>query len=146
MAETSGVGIIASLKLGVETVKAIVSAESTLERAELRAKAAELTDTLVDARMAIVDAAAEIASRDARILELQRALEIKGKIARSGDAYYMTGDSGAPNGHAYCIRCWEADHQLRSLVLKAGESGYNACPGCRTLYDRRSSMPLGNVR
>ena len=129
---------LSSVKNATDIAKAIRSADSSLERAEMKLKMADLLESLADAKIQAVEIQELVAEKDKRIAELQSAFGFKGKLVRDCDAYYEMGADGAPTGAPYCSRCWEVDQKLVHVTEFSHHESH--CGSCKTPY-RRLRVP-----
>lgn len=129
----SVVAAISSVKTALDIAKLIRESGAALKTAELQLQLSNVISALVDARSDLIDTQDELRQRDARIADLRAALEDKATLVRVNDAYYRVGADGRHHGAAYCTRCWEADHLLRSLATLG--MGHTKCPACQNIYD-----------
>lgn len=134
---------ILSVKTAANIAKVIRQSGVALEKAEVKGKLAELVSALADVQMELAEVQAASLAKDARIAELDAAFEAKDELRRVNDAMYVVDASGAPQGVALCVRCWEVDHRRRSLVVSQGGRGRN-CPTCETNYDGRLTNTFGD--
>lgn len=114
---------ITSLKAATDIAKAIKDADFSLERAETKLKMAELIEALADAKMHAAEIRDVIHERDERIAELERTLNVKGKMIHKSPFFYMEGDE-----IPFCPKCWEANARAIHLVLS--DDGLGTCPNC----------------
>ena len=118
----------------MELVKLIRNSGSSLEKAELRFKMADLVEALADLKMQLAAVQEDMAGRDKRILELEGAFEVKDELRRVNDAYYRVGADGKQHGPPRCMRCWEVDKVQRSVVHSAERGLGSICPACKSTY------------
>ena len=124
---------LGALKQATEIVKALRSAESMYEKAELKLKIAELAEALATARLSVVAAQAEIQA-------LKDQIARSSEDARAGivkrDGVYFIRDDGQESG-PLCPRCFEADGRRMPLTKFTGAfkaiGKYN-CPECKATY------------
>jgi len=126
--------ILSSIKTATEIAKAIKDSDTSIEKAELKLKIADLISVLADLKMEMVELNSLIDSKNQEIEALGKAFDSKDKVVRYRDAYYMEVD-GLPNGLPYCLRCWDVDHKLRQLA-RSGNSLERAklCVDCGHKY------------
>ena len=124
-----------SLKMANETVKYLRSVEANFDKAELKVKYAELADTIADTRESLLDAKEENESLQARIKELEAARDIRSRIVKRGNVYFIREESGESG--PICVRCYEADHKqmpLTALPRDFRDLAQYRCPDCEAVY------------
>jgi hypothetical protein len=124
-----------SIKAAMDIAKGLTAAGSSFEKAELKMKIAELAELLVNARMAALDAQEQIGQLEAKIVELQKAKDVRDKLVARDGVYYVK--DGETTSGPYCVRCFETDAKLmpvRELSPAFQEIGKYKCPQCRAVY------------
>lgn len=127
--------ILTSLKVATDLTKILKEADLSFEAAEWKLKLAGITDALADAKIASAEVKDIISEKDEEIRSLKEALELKTKLTKQGDAYYLIDDDGKPNGDPYCLNCWESKHVLRHLAVASGNIRARQCPSCKNIYN-----------
>lgn len=130
---------LSSIKTASEIVKFLRESDTSLERAEMRLKLADVVTALADAKMEIVDVQETIAKKDQRISELEAAFQSKDTLVKRYDAYYASDPDGNATGTPYCLRCWEVDHKKRNLVRDATGRHIRVCTDCGHQYSTRTA-------
>ena len=125
---------LTSLKTATEIVKALRDVDVSLEKAEIKLKVIDLADALVEARTKVVEVQEVIQEKDKRIAELEHALELKAKLTRVEEAYYVINESGTPEGAPYCSHCWEIHHVGVHLHHNVKDDWH--CPKCSNEFSR----------
>lgn len=128
---------LSSLKSAIDIVKALRSADVSMERAELKLKLVDLVEALADAKLELTAVETELAYKDAEISRLTAALETTGSVVRYLDAIYMAGGNGLATGTPYCLACWSDKHVLRPLVEASDNRTTHKCTSCSRQYPRR---------
>lgn len=140
MPDVTSIGaMLGSIKSAIAIVKYLNESGSSLEKAELKLKLAELTGALADAKIEMLSVQEALAEKDRRIEELNEAFEMRLSLFRHGDAYYRQDETGKRIGVAYCLRCWENDHKARQLVDTGGGMGLRNCTTCGQKYTGRNA-------
>jgi hypothetical protein len=132
MADIVTIGaFLTSVKNATEIAKAIRNVDVSLEKAETKLKMAELIESLADAKIQAAEILDILKAKDEKILELERAFELKSQLVRKHDAYYEADSSGNPVGKPYCSHCWEVDHKTIHLVTSP-KYQHRDCQVCKT--------------
>lgn len=122
-----------ALKHATEIVKAIRSADSMYERAELKLKIADLAEALATARLSVLEAQAEIQSLKEQLARSSQ--EGRGNIVQREGVYYAV--DGAHESGPFCPRCFEADGR-RMPLTRFGPAFFTIgkfnCPQCKAVY------------
>lgn len=124
---------ITAIKHSIDIAKAIKDADSTLEKAELKLKIAELIESLADAKVSVTELQEIIQEKDKRIKELESSLENKPNLVRHWGKYFETDENGNPTGDPYCSNCWDSNSKL--IHLNRIGSIYT-CGTCQSLQKR----------
>lgn len=126
--------ILSGVKTATEITKNLRDVDVNLQKAELKLKLAELMEALADVRMEAAEVNDAIAAKDAKILELESALQLKMEVVRDRDGIYKAVD-GQPQGRPMCARCWDVDHKLYYLSINPKDGRISECKVCRAQYD-----------
>jgi hypothetical protein len=137
---TALAAIGSNIKVAYDLGKAILEAKGQLDAAELKLKLADIIGALADAKMEIASAQDELRDKDARIRQLEGALETREEVVRLYDAFYQKGPNGKPVGQPYCMACWERDHKLFHLALRRGIG--NTCTTCKAVFDPHRTQTM----
>jgi hypothetical protein len=121
---TSLTTLLGSIKTAADIAKLIKDSGVTLEQAEVKLKLAELISALADAKMETAEIQANIAARDDKIRELEKAATIRGAVKYQDPAYWLT--SAAGEDGPYCQHCYDSDSKLVRL-----QDELNGAWGCR---------------
>lgn len=133
---TSIASAIQALKAASDMIKGMRGADFSLEKAELKLRLADLAESLVSARTAVLDAQQEIGELRARIAELERAQNLSERMEFRNNVYFVTGESGS-NARPYCPRCFDADDALIHLAeLPPGfrDLARYSCANCKGTF------------
>lgn len=125
-------GVLYTLRTATQIAKSILSADTAIEKAELKLKIADLMTQLAEAQTDVIEIDQQQDEMRKHIAELEKALENKSKVTLNGDAYYEIDENHNPTGNPYCLRCWEVDHKLVHLAFMQGTK---YCPSCKRTYD-----------
>ena len=131
-------GALTSLKTASDLARGLIAAETSVGKADLKLKIAELAEALVAARLAVVDAQDTIREQRDEIARLKNVDGIRQRMVKRRDTYFLSeveGESGP-----YCPRCWEVDGRLVTLARTPSHSpavrlgGAYRCPQCNKYF------------
>lgn len=138
MPDIAAIGaFIASIKNATDIAKVIREAGTTLEKAEIKLKLAELIEALAEAKIQASEIKEVLQEKDRKIAELEKAFELNAKLVRKDDAYYEISEEGEPIGAPFCSHCWEINHVTVHLNHMLGGMMDWICPACKNTYTRR---------
>lgn len=131
-------GALLSLKTASGIAKGLVAASTSVERAELKLKVAEIAEALADARSAVLDVQEENIALRARVAALEGSQADRSRLTkRDGVYYFASSDDAATEEGPFCPRCFEVK-QLRMPVTTLSSSfvgmGRYRCPECKAVY------------
>src|SRR5258708_2315587 len=113
---TTLTALLGSVKHATDIAKALRDAGSSLERAEMKLKMADLMESLADARISAIEIQDTIREQSKEIERLEEAFRFKEKLIRVHDAFFEIDEVGEPFGEPYCTRCWEVNHRAIHIV------------------------------
>lgn len=119
-------------------VKGLKDLDHALDKAELKSAMADLYSNLADVRIALSDAQGELHQRNARIAELEAALENKATLKEVDGFMYAVDEQGNPKGLPFCAACLaNGGKQVRPAHL---HREFFKCPSCDALYNNLKSI------
>ncbi|ASP55445.1 hypothetical protein CDO31_29295 (plasmid) [Sinorhizobium meliloti] len=118
----------------VGIVKDLRGIEQGLDKAEMKARLADVLSTLADVKMALIDAQEESREKDAQIERLRGNFAIKEKTIRFDGFSMLAFEDGKPRGMPFCPRCEAVDGILIHLADARGSDCQ--CPQCKATYSR----------
>jgi len=124
---------LTSLTKGLEALRAIQEIDKNLDAATYKAKIADLMSAVADAKIALVDAREEIASKDKEIDQLKEGLRFRREntIVVRGFRFEKA-QNRSPMGMPFCTRRDTIDGILIRLAKTSTKDGYKAlCPSCK---------------
>jgi hypothetical protein len=128
---------ITAISRSLDVLRTLKEIDSEFDRATYKAKIAELTSTLAEAKTSLLDAREELRAKDIEIAELKRAFEFArdNTVVKKGMRYEKAPD-GSPQGMPFCDRCERVDGRLIRIVgTQTSKDGYKAvCPQCKSDY------------
>jgi hypothetical protein len=133
---------LTSITASVSLVRAVIETSNALDRAELKARMAEVIVSLADAKTALVDAQSEIASKDDEIRRLKDAFARREETVEVNGHRYSKGADGKPDGRAFCPRCLEVDGRLIRVERAGQVRGAMNCPQCKAAYHHLTEYPI----
>ncbi|HQS18456.1 hypothetical protein [Reyranella sp.] len=125
--------LLSSTSAAIGIAKAVREVQGEFDRADLKLKMAELTGTLADVKIALVDVRDELAAKDKEIERLKAAFAFKGETVESSGWRFQKARSGQAYGKPFCPKCIEDEARF---VLTRQYGGYSEvfCPHCKTKY------------
>lgn len=141
---------LGSIKTTTDIAKTLKGVDTSLEKAELKLKIAELMESLADVKIQAVEIQEVIQAKDKRIQELEEKLNAKSKMIRCDGRYYEADENNLPIGDAYCSNCRDANNasihltKNSSIILRCGGNSRRllcySCPSCRNSYQTYESI------
>jgi hypothetical protein len=126
--------LITTVSAAIGFARELNNVDVQIDQAALKLKIAELTGSLAEAKLGLVEVAEDIRAKDAEIERL-RAFEINLEDKIFKDGFYMDAfEDGSPKGDAYCPYCIDMKEglfRLRHLDKPGRPSG---CAHCKTEY------------
>ena len=138
---TSIVAMIAAIKHSIDIAKDLKDADSTLEKAELKLKIAELIGSLADAKTNATEFQELLQEKDKRITELEDLLRFKEKLVRKQGLYVVLDENGNTIDGAYCPICWETEEKAVHLTFKYGGKRIS-CFSCKNAFGTETGRSL----
>jgi hypothetical protein len=133
---------LATIKAAGDMGRGLLSVKQISDSAENRLQLHDVLNALDTARQALWDAREIAQSKDEEIKRLRSALAEKAEVAHYLNAYYRKDEQGQPDGHPYCMNCWEKNHELAHLTLAGRGQDECTCPRCKTKYARSTTYFL----
>ncbi len=119
---------LASIKTGLDILKALKDAGELAEEAANQYRLAELLGVLTEAKLAFIDAKEEVLEKDREISRLTELMEMRdAMVFESPYCWLVKGDS---REGPYCQKCWEHDGKTIHLV-DSSTAGKWWCPVCQ---------------
>jgi hypothetical protein len=116
---------------GVKILKDLNEVKKLYDDAPLKLKIAELSGTLAQVQMALVEAQKEIADKDAEIAKLQASFKRKAEgLVEHHGYYYRTGGDGKPRGRPHCPTCIQEGRIMMMTPGTRGPGRPHVCPAC----------------
>lgn len=126
--------IVSSIKAASDIATVLGKAGLSIEKAELKLQLANLISSLAEARMEMASVQETLTAKDARIRELEDALQVKNKL-KYEQPYYWIIDNGNRTG-PYCQTCY--DKELKLIRLQGYDKGYWDCKVCGNSFTEQS--------
>ena len=112
-------------------VKGLIEVNAQLDKAELKARLAEIYTSLADTKIALADAQTALAAKDAEIARLATREREKPQTVSYRGYIFGLNEDGTPIGRPYCPVC-EQSGKLIQLVRAT--SRHDLCPSCKAPY------------
>ncbi|NAW88783.1 hypothetical protein [Photobacterium halotolerans] len=133
---------ITSLKNATDIAKLIKDSGTTLEKAEIKMKLAELISALADAKLEVSDLKELLVSKDEEIRKLQESQDMKKHMVWE-KPYYWNMQSGEKDG-PFCQQCFNSDNKL--IRLQTFSEGHWKCLACKNSFFEDDYRPPRVVR
>ena len=125
--------ITAAISSATSIVKELRSIDKGIGEAEFKLKIAELTESVADMKIAIIELREEGNYKDRRIEELMKFDDDKEKLIYHKGYYYPDGGDGRPAGLPYCSVCMLEGKLV--LITKIIGGLTDLCPKCKGVFD-----------
>ncbi|TKT79989.1 hypothetical protein [Aquamicrobium sp. LC103] len=134
-------GAISAVTAAIGFARELNNVDVQIDQAELKLKIAELTGSLADAKLGLVEIADELRDKDAEIAHLKSAFEFKASLVEKEGFKFEAFPDGTPRGEPFCPRC-EINHG-RFYRMSMIVGGARKCPECKTDYLRAPAYMWG---
>lgn len=124
---------IAAITAALGLVKELKEIDASFDKAEMKLKLAELTGALADAKLGIIDAQDEVASRNKEIERLTAHLKFRDDETVVLKGYRYHTEAGEPKGRPYCPICEESGSLIRTITSSAPGHPIT-CPKCKSVF------------
>jgi hypothetical protein len=125
---------IAAATNAVDLLKSLNQVDKEYDKAELKAKIAELLSNVADLKIALIEANDDLRASSDEIRRLQAGFALREDTIRYKEFLYAKGTDGNPVGYPYCQRCEQVDGFMIKVVDREGQHGNMVCPRCKTTY------------
>lgn len=130
---------VGSIKTAIEVVQFIRDSGTSLEKADLNLKMAEIMNALAETKIELSNIQIKLIDKDQEILELQNKLKNKEQTAGFLQARYLVNENGEPTGKPYCPTCYATSHELIPLTAWSNKEATNKCGKCGNTIESRLS-------
>ena len=130
--------VLTSLKTSLDISKELRALDEQMLNSETKLKIIELTDALVEARLATINVKEDMTRKEDEIRKLKDTIRlVEGGTVEFNDFLYRIGDDGQPKGRPFCPRCLKVDGTMIQLVEDSNRSHhFSYCPHCKNPYGR----------
>ena len=126
---------LAAVSQSVGILRDLSQLDRSVDVAEYKAKVAEVTSTMADAKMALVDASEYIRGLEAEVLRLKKDSSRKSDLVEAYGHHYEKGTDGKSIGYPFCPVCLEDEVRLYRLAKTDGPRGSSYCPKCKAKFE-----------
>lgn len=128
-------GALSSISTALTIVKQLNEIDARVDEATFKLKIAEITSSLADTKIRLVEAAEEISEKEAEIKSLKLAMSFKAEsTTRLKGFTYECNEDGTPKGAPFCPAC-ESNGTMLRLVHYISERGMPwKCAKCKSDY------------
>ncbi|MFC3717524.1 hypothetical protein ACFONC_15335 [Luteimonas soli] len=126
---------LSSLKTATDIAKMVRESTTTLEKAEINLKMADLIGTLADTRVQLAEIKEALLERDEKITSLETALNTRANLSYEAPYYWEM--KGEERVGPYCQKCYDVDGKLVRLQGSTSTRGWWHCHSCdRVVHDK----------
>lgn len=126
-------GAISAVTAAIGFARELNNVDVQVDQASLKLKVAELTTSLADAKLGMVEVAEELRKKDAEIASLVEQVRYRAENLVDHNGYRYASDEGHPVGAPYCPVC-EAKGLYIKLVQSHEPGRPYKCPSCKGDY------------
>ncbi|GGD48500.1 hypothetical protein [Pseudoxanthomonas indica] len=123
---------LSGIKTATDIARLIKDSTTSLEKAEINFKLADLIGALADTKMQIADVKQLLLERDETISSLRQAANIRLSLVYE-QPYYWRVDGEGKDG-PFCQKCYDADSKLIRLQGSASLRGWWQCHSCNSTF------------
>jgi hypothetical protein len=134
--------IAASISAATNIAKALISADKTFEKAELKLKLADLMVSLAEARTESAEMQDVVYRLTDELDEAKKMLAFAGTM-RFGAPYYWNVADGGRDG-PFCATCWDGREHL-AIRLYEAQTGFWVCHTCKNRVQDGRYRDLPNL-
>jgi hypothetical protein len=121
-----------STALGI--VKTLREIDRGVQEAEFKLKIASVTESLADAKLALVDAQDEVKRREAELDQLRSSLRFREEDTITSGGFLFRKVEGKAVGRAFCSVCIDEGRFLHLNNIQTKEGLSFQCPRCKANY------------
>jgi hypothetical protein len=131
--------IASSITGAINIAKALISADTAFDKAELKLKLADLMVSLADARTQVAEMQDQTYRLADELAEAKKQLAFAGTMKYEAPYYWNV--AGGQKDGPYCATCWDGRDHL-AIRLYQAQRGYWQCHTCKnTVEDGDYSDP-----
>ncbi|MDF2369362.1 MAG: hypothetical protein P1V21_01085 [Rhizobiaceae bacterium] len=128
----------AAINAALKAVKSIRDIDKDFDKAQFKLVISELTSSLADAKITLIDANEEISDLVLQIKNLKEQWAFGEKLVEKDGYKYYPSDDGGPSGEPFCQVCERNDGKYFQLTRSKGHIEHT-CPNCKSVYHHVSS-------
>lgn len=129
--------VITGIKNATDIANMIRTSEKSLEHAEVKAKLADLIGALADTKMQLANVKDDVLTRDERIKELEKALELQGSREYEDPYYWLKLADGTKAG-PFCQKCQDEGSKWIRLQTQGYAKGFWECKACKSTFQDKT--------
>ncbi len=127
-------GTLAVIAQAISITKDLKDIDRGIDSAEFKLKIAELSSSLADAKLTLLDAQEELQGYEKEIRQLKDAFAFRGKLVEYHGLKYESFEDGGPKGNPFCPRCEQNSGRFYRLNEIRKDGIRWICPECKTDY------------
>ncbi|WP_313030460.1 hypothetical protein [Brucella sp.] len=127
---------LAAVTGALKVVNELRAIDAQFDKAELKARLADVMSQLADAKMGLIEASDAIDAEKKETNRLKQAFEFRGTLVEHKGFKYETFEDGGPKGEPFCPRCEQNLGRFYRLTQVRG-GGYSnlVCPDCKANFN-----------
>lgn len=137
---TTTTSVLTSIKTATDIAKLLKNADTSLEKAELKLKLAELIEALAEAKLQTANIKEGISEKNKTIKELEGKLNLQSTMQFQKPFYWCI--EGEKKDGPFCPQCW--DNNKKKIRLKDYRNGCWSCLTCNNSFRDDSFNPQQN--
>jgi hypothetical protein len=122
--------VLGSVKTATDIAKFLKESDTSLEKAEMKLRLADLIGALADAKLQIVEVKELLSEKDQEINRLIESQKIKDSIQYEAPYYWLMKNDKKEG--PFCQNCYDNDQKL--IRLQGYNNGYWDCKTCKSGY------------
>jgi len=127
-------GAISAVTAAIGFARELNGVDVQLDQASLKLKIAELTTSLADAKLGLVDIAEQLRAKDAELASLRQQIQYRAENLVDHKGFRYQAEDGKPKGLPYCPVCESKGLYVR-VAQDRSVNGYPyKCPNCKSNY------------
>ena len=133
-----------TLKTATELLGLIKASDVSLDKAETKLKLANLTETLADLKLRLVDVKVLVSDKETEIRILKDQLNQKKSMSYE-EPYYWVVEDGKNDEGPFCQKCYDGAQKLIRLQSQDAKGCWKCCECKNFFYDKSYIAPAPRI-